>query len=311
MKKLLTIIIVLVTIQLSAQDTTSAAKEEPKDTTWMADGSFGTALTRVNLQNWTGGGQSSLSLSTIFKGHLKYEKKNVLWDNSLDVGYGQARVGGSESRFKKSDDQLIFVSKVYRKISKRWNFSGMLDFRSQLANGFSYSEDSTAKFGEKATLISRFLAPGYLLATAGFTYRYDDVFYATIAPMSGSKFTFVTHEGLSNAGAYGVDSGKKVRMEIGSMIKLGVKKEIMENVSIKSNLTLFSGLSTFGNIDVNWETILQFKINDYLTTTFTTLLIYDDDIDVEIDSNEDGEVDKKGPRIQYKDVLNIGFLYKF
>jgi hypothetical protein len=53
------------------------------------------------------------------------------------------------------------------------------------------------------------------------------------------------------------------------------------------------------------------KINKYITVSISTRLIYDDDVMIEIDSNNDGIVDKKGPRIQFKEIFGIGFSYKF
>lgn len=277
---------------------------------WKTDGSYNFAISRVNLQNWAGGGQSSLSFSSFFKYHVRYEKNKVSWDNSLDLGYGMARLGDNENLFKKSDDQLIILSKVNYAINKNWDFSALLDFRSQIANGFTYTADTTQPKGEKSTLISRFLAPGYLLSSVGFGYKKSDKFFAMISPATG-KFTFVMEDNLSAQGAFGVTPGQNVRAEFGSLLKVGYKNEILKNVFLKSNLNLFSAYSTFGNIDVNWENVFQFKINEYLTTTFSTLLIYDDDIKIAVDRNGDGITDGKGPRIQYKDALNVGFLYKF
>ena len=64
------------------------------------------------------------------------------------------------------------------------------------------------------------------------------------------------------------------------------------------------------NIDVNWETLIQFKVNKYISATLSTHLIYDDDIDIAV-FDDAGEQTGKGPRLQFKEVLGIGFAYKF
>ncbi len=53
------------------------------------------------------------------------------------------------------------------------------------------------------------------------------------------------------------------------------------------------------------------QINKYITTTIGTTLIYDNDIMIKVDDNEDGVIDAVGPRLQFKEVLNVGFMYKF
>jgi hypothetical protein len=40
-------------------------------------------------------------------------------------------------------------------------------------------------------------------------------------------------------------------------------------------------------------------------------MIYDSDIDIEIDDNNDGIVDSVGPATQYKEVMGVGFSYTF
>jgi hypothetical protein len=53
------------------------------------------------------------------------------------------------------------------------------------------------------------------------------------------------------------------------------------------------------------------KVNKYITVNFTTHLIYDHDIKIAVDNNDDGVVDATGARTQFKQVLAVGFSYKF
>ena len=53
------------------------------------------------------------------------------------------------------------------------------------------------------------------------------------------------------------------------------------------------------------------KINDFLSASITTNLIYDDDVKVELDRNDDDVVDGKGPRTQFKEVFSLGIQYQF
>jgi hypothetical protein len=96
------------------------------------------------------------------------------------------------------------------------------------------------------------------------------------------------------------------------------KKNIWENVNFQTNLDLFSNYANNPeNIDINWNSLLSMKVNKYLTTTITTALIYDDDIDiVETDANGIPKQDANGsqivgPRTQFKYVLAVGFQYQF
>ena len=117
---------------------------------------------------------------------------------------------------------------------------------------------------------------------------------------------------LSAVGAFGVDANETVRYEFGGLVKLAVDAKLDNNIKYTSSLELFSNYSNNPeNIDVNWDNLIAFQINKFLTTSFSFTLIYDDDIKLPIDSNDDGETDYSAPRTQIKQVLSIGVQYKF
>ncbi|MCK5814522.1 MAG: hypothetical protein KAH07_01115, partial [Flavobacteriaceae bacterium] len=69
-------------------------------------------------------------------------------------------------------------------------------------------------------------------------------------------------------------------------------------------------LNGFGNIDVDWEVLFDFKVNDYIRASFSSHIKYDDDIrETEIINGE--EVLISGPRVQWKQALGIGVVYDF
>jgi hypothetical protein len=57
------------------------------------------------------------------------------------------------------------------------------------------------------------------------------------------------------------------------------------------------------------------KVNKYISVSFNTHLMYDDNIDIPIDRNGDGiktgPGDFAGKRIQFKEIFGVGFSYKF
>jgi hypothetical protein len=62
---------------------------------------------------------------------------------------------------------------------------------------------------------------------------------------------------------------------------------------------------------VSWETIIALKVNKFITTTITSHLVYDDDITIAVDTNDDGIIDESGPRTQFKEVIGVGLNVKF
>ena len=310
MKKIivLTLISVFFGSVLSAQITEKedALKKINTDTVngWKKGGMFTLTFGQSSFTNWAAGGINSISVNGAANLFANYKKDNLSWDNTLDLGYGIQKQGKKDNALtQKTDDKFDFASKLGIKATDKLYYAALMNFRTQFTNGYNYPDDST--------VISAFMAPGYLLFAAGIDYKPNKNLSVFIAPLT-SKTTFVKDQTLSDAGAYGVDAGKSVRNEFGGYLKAVYAKDIMKNVSFNTKLDLFSNyLHNPQNIDVNWEVLIGMKINKYLTANLNTQLLYDDDILVPVDTNDDGINDGTGKRVQFKEILGIGFSVKF
>ncbi len=277
--------------------------EAPK--LWKKAGDFSINFSQVSFSNWAAGGKNSVSGVALFNYSANYAKDRMSWDNSLNMGYGLLKE--QNRSVVKSEDKMEISSKVGYKMTEagKWFFSGLTNFRTQFADGFNYTNKDNPE------RISTFFAPAYLTLAVGFDYKPTDKFTLFMSPLSG-KFTFVADKELADAGAFGVDPGKKSRAEMGGTLKSELKFKVVKNVDAVTNLTLFSNyLKNPQNIDVNWDFRLNMKINEYLSANLLTNMIYDDDIQVPIDSNDDGIIDGKGRRIQLKQLFGAGLSLKF
>jgi hypothetical protein len=309
MKKLLIISIVIFYVHFAQSQTTEAEatlKTQTADTTagWNYGGTINTTLSQVSLTNWSAGGQNSISVNGLLSLFTRYKKGNMLWENYLDLAYGTVKQGNDkDSDWMKSDDKFDFTSKYGQKASKSWYYAGLVNLKTQMTAGYNYPN--------KENPISKFLAPGYLLGAIGMDYKPNDNFTAFLSPLTG-KVTIVNDQTLADAGAFGVEPGEKIRSEFGGYARFFVKYEIMKNVSLQSKLDLFSNyLENPQNIDINWETLISLKVNKYISATIMTHLIYDDDIDIVVEEATETSPAKLGPRVQFKEVLGVGFSYKF
>ena len=290
---------------LTTAGTVVAQEKTEEVKNWKKAGDFSVSFSQVSFSNWAAGGKNSVSGVALFNYSANYAKGRMSWDNSLNMGYGLLK---EQSRdLIKSEDKLEFSSKVGYKMTEsgKWFFTGLTNFRTQFADGFNYANK------DNPVRISSLLAPAYLTFAAGFDYKPTDKFSLFISPL-GSKFTFVADDDLSAVGAFGVDPGKKFRAEMGGTLKSELKFAVAKNVDAVTNLNLFSNyLKNPQNIDVNWDFRLNMKVNKFLSANFITNLIYDDDILVPIDQNDDGVVDGKGRRVQLKQLFGAGLSFKF
>ena len=276
---------------LIAQENTDTLKY------WKFNGVSSINFSQVSLTNWAAGGENSYAFNGLLNLSLEYSKNNNDWSNILDVGYGIQKQGDQEIR--KTDDNIDFTSKYGRKVSESFFISALLNFKTQMDDGKKYETDTSY-------VISRFFAPAYLQGALGMEYKPSEVFYFVLSPVAG-KLTMVFDDTLSTKGSFGVEPGEKTRMEVGGSATMGVKKEIMKNVTLKSTLGLFTNyLENPQNVDVDWKMSINMKINDYLSANLNTHLIYDDDI-----KTSDDEGNPRGAKVQFKKVFGVGLTYKF
>ncbi len=269
-----------------------------RDTTyWNTSGQTSLNFSQVSLTNWVSGGNSSVSGIGNFNFNAVYQKDRLQWDNTFKAGYGLMKEG--DRGVVKNEDKLELNSKLgFEMNNEHWLYSSFVNFKTQFAPGYKYP-NTTDK-------ISDFLAPGYITLATGLDYQPSESLSLFITPLS-AKFTIVTDDSLSNAGAFGVEPGEQFRAELGATFKGEYRATVMPNVDLSTSLSLFSNyLNNPENIDINWDLALNMKINDYLSANFSTNLIYDHDVLIPIDDQGN-----TGRRVQLKQVLGVGFSYKF
>lgn len=271
------------------------AQDVKKDSLWTVGGDASIMFSQVSLSNWSAGGENSLAANTFFNLFANYKTEAMIWDTKFELGFGLQKQG--EQSLRKSDDKLNILTTVGKKLKKSWYWTASLGFKSQFALGYNYPND--------VDVISKFLAPAYVTLATGLQYKPSDNFLFNVSPIAG-KITLVSDQALADAGAFGVTPGSKSSWEFGASVGLLVKQQLMENVELKSNLELFSAYTNQPEyIDVNWEVFINLKVNKFLTTTFTTHLIYDHDILIA------DELNVLEPRVQFKELFGLGISYKF
>ena len=297
---------VLTSIAICLLAHVSQAQATPSDTSYWTSGSLSTiTFSQIYLTNWAAGGENSSGINSFFSTFVDFRKDRQKWQNSLDLGYGLLKQG--DRGVQKSDDKINLVTKYGYQVTddnSKWFYSFLLDFKSQFAEGVSADDPDV--------IISRFMAPGYLTIGSGIEYAPNEFISLSYQPITG-KITFVADEEIVGlTGAYGVEPGETSRTELGSYFRFSYKQEAFKNVSVDSRLELFTGYESeaFGNIDVNWQNTIVMKINKYLSTNLFTQLLYDDDIKIGIDKNNDGVIDVSKKKIQFKSVFGIGFVYQ-
>jgi hypothetical protein len=254
---------------------------------WKYSGTVSLNFSQTEFSDsWQAGGEKSFAGLGLFNISANYKKNKSTWENVLDLKYGLLKLG--ENSPKKTDDNFEISSKYGFKASKTWYYSANLNFKTQMAEGHKDGNPDSA-------VISKLLAPAYILISLGMDYKPNDDFSLFLSPLSG-KITIVNDDSLSNAGRFGVEPGKKSRFEFGGMLKTTYVKEVLKNVTLNSRLSFFYNYLDDSQLDIDWEVLLNLKINKFLSTNIVSEIVYDKD-----------QIDK----VQFKEIIGVGLTYKF
>jgi len=279
-------------INVQAQGTQKVAgdlKNYNKEDTvqgWKHSGISSLAFGQTSLQNWVAGGNNTVSGDFVLNASMNYLNDKVFWDNNLSLEYGL--VYSSVSDWMKAADKMNLTSIAGRKISKTWSVSALLNFYTQFTKGYNYPD--------RDHYISTFMAPGYLDLALGFSYKPNKNYSVFLSPAS-ERAIFVLNDSLSNNGAFGVDPGKKTKFETGAYLLANTSQTLLTDLNLISTLDLFTPYTKdFGNIDINWNLLLSYKINKLLTANLNTTLRY---------------YEKELQKIQFKEIFGLGLTYQF
>lgn len=262
---------------------------------WKRGGLVNANLSQGTLSNWAAGGDNfSLATNLYFNYYLYNQGPKHTWDNNFDFNFGLIKTSSLGTR--KNDDRVEVISKYGLKVdtARKIYASALYNFRSQLFDGLTYSGDS-------GYLSSSFMSPAYFVLSLGFDYKPSPVFSLFLSPLT-EKITLVLNKKLNEKGAYGVPAGRKYIAQIGAFASINFNKEIFKNVTYKGKLDLFSDYNhNPSNIDLYFTNLFAFKINKWLSATYSLDMIYDDDVRL---------FGKNGtsPALQLKSLIGIGFL---
>jgi hypothetical protein len=329
-RKLLFLIIIILSLKTNGQIILGPEGEklikspfEVVDQGWEDRGALSLNSTQTYLSHWASGGNSAFNLTGFLNYAIFYRDNKHSWDNIINAAYGRSVIELNQPSVK-TDDKLDFTTKYGRRAKYNWSYTAMFNFKTQFAGGYVSGNRGIPDL--QRGKISDWLSPAYFTTALGMDYLQQRTITCFISPFT-AKGTIVKNQKLADMGQFGVkpavkddtgqiiQPGENLRMEYGAYIRLGLSKSWKDLYRLDAKLEMFSSyLNNPQNIDFNLESVLGCKINKYLGFSLTMQMIYDDD--VVLIKQAAGFNDKgiaipeiKGPGLQFKEVLGIGFQY--
>lgn len=245
---------------------------------------------QASFSNWNTGGQNNIGVLAKLEYHLDYKNYHHYLENIFSFGYGWNSSKGQSSR--KTEDYINIMSNYGYDLGKNYYLSAGFQFISQFSAGFDYNATPDPNYDDR---ISKFLAPAYLNAGLGISYNPSKNFQIIVRPING-KFTFVGDRKLQKKGRYGLErDGQSIRKELGAMLKVSHRWNIYKGMYWDNRLNLFSNyIDHPERVDIYYNSILNIKFNQFITTMVSLDLVYDHD---------------QVQQLQTKQTLGVGFSY--
>jgi hypothetical protein len=227
--------------------------------------------------------------------------------NFIRLKYGLIKQGNEKIR--KNVDLLESSSKLNHKAFGKFDFSATLLFKTQIAKGYNYPNDSV--------IVSKFLNPAVMTLGFGLDYKPEKNTSINFAPLS-YKVTFVTDTAGIDQTKYGIAKDRRSLHEPGASLMITNEFKPVKTVVLTNRVQFFTNyINKPQNIDVDWELIATMKINWFTDVRFNTHIIFDDDTRTPV-FEKDGQpvmlpdgTQKKTARIQFKELLGFSFVFRF
>jgi hypothetical protein len=269
---------------------------------WKTKTSIGINVNQASFSNnWTGGGVNSLAVGGLVNYKAEYSKENYSYVSEVLLQYG--KVKNKNQLQKKTTDRIFWDNKAAFQLSKNWYFFGSVTFESQFDNGFSYGIDANGF--ETATIISKFMAPGYLTESIGFEYK-PSKFFSTRLGTGTARQTFVlANEELAAAALrldptkidnYGVPFEDKFKNDLAFQIVANLDKDIFPNVNLKARYALFVPYDQIDYTSHRLDLAVTAKVNRFMNVSITGVGLYDKNT---------------AAKIQGSQTLAMGFIFVF
>ena len=241
---------------------------------WSAKNSIISSAEQTSLSNWSAGGFSSFAFSNFYKGFFNFKKNKVQWDTGVELAYGmiwQDKTGNGfsdkENKFQKSDDKIEVNSVFSYKMYGNWNYSGLMNLKSQFDEGFKDDKLIAAPF-----------SPFILTSSLGLEYKQKS-FSLLLSVLTG-KTTIVEDNRLVGNKIFGFEEeDQKALFSLGSYAKFLFQKDVFKNVNLIVKLDFYYDYnkSSLLDTDISTEVFVNMKINKYLTAFVSFQAIMDKD----------------------------------
>lgn len=247
--------------------------------------------------NWYQGGNNNINMIADLSYNIKLNQKlhpNLLFETNVKYRLGTNSAPDDSLRAYNISEDLFQINSTFGlKAVNKWYYTVNAQFKTQLLNSYKKNTND---------LKSALLSPGELNAGIGMTFNTSNkkktfTLDASISPFS-YNLMICTSDRIDHT-SFNIDKDKTTSSKYGSSAECKIAWVITSNIKLASRLFAFSDYDRFY---ADFENTLVFEINKYLTSQIFAHLRYD---------TLTPYSDPDWHKLQVKEILSLGFTYKF
>lgn len=249
--------------------------------------------------NWHKGGTNNTNFVSYNAFKINYKKDKIRFNNSLEWRLSVFNAPDDSLRNYRIGNDLIryYGDFGIDAFLKRWSYSSNIEAKSQMFKAYPVNSND---------LRSSFLAPLYVNLGIGLKYVLDKPsqtvrhrkvrWELALAPFSVNA-TYVMNSAVDEK-RFGIDEGKKSRVEVGSTITSILKYDLTRYITWDSRLTYFT---SYERIISEFENSLNLALTNAFSTRIYVNMRFDDGV----------PPDRKFKHLQMNQTLSFGLNYKW
>ncbi|MBQ4508781.1 MAG: DUF3078 domain-containing protein [Paludibacteraceae bacterium] len=243
-------------------------------------------------ENWyQGGNKFNFNLLMLAKGNVVYTKNNILWESLGEWRTGVANSPGDTLReYNVTDDLFRLYSKFGYQVFKNLYVSSSAEFKTSLWSVWNTNAQ---------TVKTAFLTPIRFNLDLGLDYKPVKGLSIMFSPLSYKMIYALYSDERVNVKSFGIEEGKNILNDVGSSLRVKWKWQPLREIALETEFYLYTN---YKRVEIDWQTDCNFIINRFLSARLSLHPRYDNTVILAGDEKA---------KIQYKEMLSIGFSHKF
>lgn len=274
----------------------------PKRIYWTVNGEHSLQINQNQYSdNWYAGGNNNYSVINYHKILLNYKKEKISWNNTIEWKLNfQKTPADTLHNLSISEDYFRAYSVIGVSLNKMWSYTLTNEIKTPLFRSYKINTSSPKAALFSPLVVNTGLGMTYSLTQNSKVDKYRKLTLSLDLSPFSINYTLVGDDAVDETN-FGVESGKRAKLDIGSTYNANLTYNYNRNASLSSRLKYFT---SYSKVIVESENKFNFAFTRLLSSTIYLYLRYDDGV-------ASSKRDNKLGYLQYNELIGFGLNYKW